>query len=136
LAEVTEKVDVLTTKLNKLVSEFDKAMAEKDAALAEAARCATRLDLAQRLVKALGSENERWGNSIQEIGASLELLTGDILMASAFISYTGPFSKKFREQMIKHDFTKYFKDNGIPCSANLNPIKLMTDEASIASWNK
>jgi len=64
LNEVTEKVDVLTTKLNKLVAEFDKAMAEKDAALAEAARCATRLDLAQRLVKALGSENERWGNSI------------------------------------------------------------------------
>jgi len=93
LNEVTEKVDVLTTKLNKLVAEFDKAMAEKDAALAEASRCATRLDLAQRLVKALGSENERWANSITEIGASLELLVGDILMASAFISYTGPFNK-------------------------------------------
>jgi outer membrane murein-binding lipoprotein Lpp len=36
----------LTASLNKLVAEFDKAMAEKDAALNEAARCATRLDLA------------------------------------------------------------------------------------------
>jgi len=97
LDAVEKVVAELTASLNKLVADYDKAMAEKDAALAEAARCATRLDLAQRLVKALGSENERWGNSIIEIGTSLNLLVGDILMASAFISYTGPFSKKFRE---------------------------------------
>jgi len=136
LDAVEKVVAELTASLNKLVAEYDKAMAEKDAALAEAARCATRLDLAQRLVKALGSENERWGNAIIDIGNSLNLLVGDVLMASAFISYTGPFSKKFREQLIKVDFTKYLKDNNIPCSPNINPIKLMTDEASIANWNK
>jgi len=66
----------------------------------------------------------------------MNVLVGDILMASAFISYTGPFNKKFREQLIKVEFVKYFKDNQIPCSANINPIKLLTDEASIANWNK
>ena len=33
-------------------------------AIAEADRCARRLSLAQRLIKALGSENERWASSI------------------------------------------------------------------------
>jgi dynein heavy chain len=33
----------------------------------EAARCERRLNLAQRLVKALGSENERWANKIKEL---------------------------------------------------------------------
>jgi len=136
LDAVEKVVAELTASLNKLVAEYDKAMAEKDGALAEAARCATRLDLAQRLVKALGSENERWGNAIIDIGNSLNLLVGDVLMASAFISYTGPFSKKFREQLIKVEFSKYLKDHNIPCSPNMNPVKLMTDEASIANWNK
>lgn len=32
--------------------------------MAEAARCERRLNLAQRLVSALGSEKDRWGNSV------------------------------------------------------------------------
>lgn len=46
----------LTDKLNKLMKEFKVAMDAKEAAEAEAARCASRLDLANRLVTALGSE--------------------------------------------------------------------------------
>lgn len=53
----------------KLIAEYDAAMAEKNAALSEAERCKTRLDLAQRLVAALGSENERWANAIVRITA-------------------------------------------------------------------
>jgi len=39
-------------------------MDAKQAAENEAARCASRLDLANRLVNALGSESERWNNAI------------------------------------------------------------------------
>lgn len=64
LNEVNEIVRVLNEQLDKLKAEFDKANAEKNAAIAEADRCARRLNLAQRLVTALSSENERWGKSI------------------------------------------------------------------------
>lgn len=57
----------MNASLQKLIDEYDSAMAEKDAALNEAERCKTRLDLAQRLVSALGSENERWANAIIRI---------------------------------------------------------------------
>lgn len=57
-------------------------------------------------------------------------------MASAFISYTGPFNKKFRSIMIKSSFEKYFLENKIPISPDVNPIKILTDEATIALWNK
>lgn len=50
----------LTSELNALQAEFQKAMDEKNAAEAEADRCARRLNLAQRLVNALGSESVRW----------------------------------------------------------------------------
>lgn len=100
LTAVQKVVDELNASLAKLVAEFDAAMAEKNAALAEAERCTTRLDLAQRLVSALGSENERWKNAIEVISENMKLVAGDVLLASAFISYTGPFSKRHRQFMI------------------------------------
>jgi len=54
--EMETLVAELTEKLNKLMKEFKVAMDAKEAAEAEAARCASRLDLANRLVTALGSE--------------------------------------------------------------------------------
>lgn len=57
-------------------------------------------------------------------------------MASAFVSYAGPFNKKFRDKMIQDEFFKYFKANHIPMSNNLDPVKLLTDESLAARWNK
>lgn len=57
----------LKASLQKLIDEYNAAMDEKNAALNEAERCKTRLDLAQRLVAALGSENDRWANAIMQI---------------------------------------------------------------------
>jgi len=111
-------------------------MAEKEAALNEAERCRTRLDLAQRLVAALGSENERWANAIVNINNEEKLVTGDVLIASAFISYTGPFNKKNRKHMIHNLFEKFFTENKIPMTPEVNPVKILSDEAQIASWNK
>jgi dynein heavy chain len=48
-------------------------------------------------------------------------------MASAFVSYAGPFNKSFRDIMIKEDFEKYFKTHKISTSPNMDPVKLLTD---------
>lgn len=65
--------------------------------MAEAAKCEKKLDLAQRLVGALGSELDRWSQSIIDLGEYLKLIIGDVLLASAFVSYVGPFNKQFRD---------------------------------------
>jgi dynein heavy chain len=52
----------------------------------------------------LGSENERWAQSIVVLDEQLKVIVGDVLMASAFVSYAGPFNKSFRDIMIKEDF--------------------------------
>lgn len=63
-AEMEAMVAELSAKLAILQADFQKAMDEKNKAEAEAARCAKRLDSANRLVNALGSESERWNNAI------------------------------------------------------------------------
>jgi dynein heavy chain len=64
------------------------------------------------------------------------VLVGDSLLASAFISYAGPFAKQYREIMIQKMFIPYITNNKIPMTKNINPIKLLTDEATIALWNQ
>ena len=57
------------------------------------------------------------------------------MLASAFVSYVGPFNKKFRDMIIYDNFVDFFKTNNIPISAVVNPLAILTDEAAIAGWN-
>lgn len=131
-----EIVRKLNNELAQLNREFQQAEDDKQKAINEAERCARRLNLAQRLIAALGSENERWAQSIVVLDNNLKVIVGDVLLASAFISYAGPFNKSFRDKMIKEDFDKYFKQHKIDTSPNIDPVKLLTDEATAAKWNK
>jgi len=65
LEAVKELVARLQGELQVLVDQFDAAIAEKEAVENEANRCQKKLDLANRLVNALGSEKDRWGESIE-----------------------------------------------------------------------
>jgi len=108
-AEVDALVADLNAKLQVLLDAYNKAMDEKNAALAEAQKCETKLNLAQRLVSALGTELERWSQSIIDLTEYLKVIIGDVLLASAFVSYVGPFNKKFRDMIIKDNFVEFFK---------------------------
>lgn len=141
LANASEKkatsealVKELNEKLAVLLAQYDEAMAKKKKAEDTAAECAERLSRANRLVGALGTEKERWSNSIITLGQEIEVVTGDVLLASAFVSYVGPFSKKYRERIIDETFIKFFKDNQIPCSEGIDPLKILTNDAEIATW--
>jgi dynein heavy chain len=46
-------------------------MDTKNQAIAESERCERKLNLAQRLVAALGSEQEKWAQSIIDLGEYL-----------------------------------------------------------------
>ena len=41
--------------------------------------------------------------------AKINVIVGDVLIASAFVSYVGPFNKYFRDMIINDKFMKFFK---------------------------
>ena len=54
----------------------------------------------------------------------LQVLTGDMLLAAAFVSYAGPFTSKFRSQLIK-EWIKFLTDKGAPMTAGIqDPLKV------------
>lgn len=107
LDEVNTLVAELEAKLAILTAELNAANTEKQDALDSVARGEKKLNLAQRLTNALASENVRWAENIEIMTADKELLIGDVLLASAFISYVGPFTKTFRDKLINNSFTPF-----------------------------
>ena len=104
----------------------------------------SKLNLAQRLTNALASENVRWGINVEVLREDAKLLTGDVLLASAFISYIGPFTKPFRNKLMIDQFVPFLKkefgaaagEGGkIPMSDNADPLKILTTAADVAGWN-
>lgn len=128
----TDLVAELMAKLKVLTDALDAANKKKADAEATAEKCERKLGLATRLVNALGAEGERWAASIVLTEQLIQVVLGDVLLASAFVSYIGPFNMKYRQIIMKEKFAKFFKDNKIPVSENSNPLSILTNEAEMA----
>jgi dynein heavy chain len=62
------------------------------------------------------------------------VLTGDMLLAAAFVSYAGPFTSKFRAGLIT-DWIKFLKERQMPMTEGLvDPLKVLVDDAVVAGW--
>ena len=54
----------------------------------------------------LAGERTRWEASIVTLDAQLGALPGDVALASAFMSYAGPFPSQYRETLAKQTWQK------------------------------
>lgn len=145
LDKVNTHVAGLTAKLKKLTDAYDEANRKKQAAIDEVELGQRRLDLAQRLTGALGAEKVRWAENVVELESKSKFLVGDVLLASAFISYIGPFTKEYRDRLISEKWVPYLSKAlglndemqpvGVPMSPEANPVAILCTEADIARWN-
>ena len=89
VAALQERLDVLTTEYNAAESQRKEAQDIAD-------KGKLKLELANRLTSALGSEQVRWTECIERLQKEKELLVGDCLLASTFTLHIGPFTKQYR----------------------------------------
>lgn len=55
----------------------------------------------------LASENVRWAESVQNFKSQGVTLCGDVLLISAFVSYVGYFTKKYRNELMDKFWIPY-----------------------------
>ncbi|KAM6276202.1 LOW QUALITY PROTEIN: dynein axonemal heavy chain 11 [Spheniscus humboldti] len=143
LAAATEKLEairkkllVLDSNLSKLTASLEKAVAEKVQYEDDVTRTNKTIELANRLVKGLESENVHWSQSVENIKAQKKTLCGDIILTAAFVSSFGPFTKQYRELM-EHFWIPFLKSQKVPApvAEGLDPIATLKDDATIAAWS-
>jgi len=134
LAEVNALVKDLEDKLAKLMADFDAAMAEKNAVMAEAEKCQSKLDMAQRLINALGANGVIWEQTITTVSQDLIYVPGEVLVACSFAAYLGVFTRQYRED-VTETFVNWLRAKNVPLSEKPDPLATLATDAEMASWS-
>uniref|UniRef100_A0A3Q3AWS9 Dynein axonemal heavy chain 11 n=1 Tax=Kryptolebias marmoratus TaxID=37003 RepID=A0A3Q3AWS9_KRYMA len=132
LLAVRKKLADLDASLQSLTAQFERATAEKICCQEEVARTIQTIELANRLVKGLVSERERWSQAIVQYEEQRETLCGDILLTSAFVSYMGYFTGQYRVELLRNAWIPFVS---VPLTDGLDPVLMLTDDATVAAWH-
>ena len=137
LKQIQNKIQSLEDALSKLTSEFERATNEKIKCQQEAELTNKTIELANRLVGGLASENVRWAESVEQFKTQERTLPGDVLLITAFVSYVGCFTKQYRLDLMDVHWLPFLKElkEPIPITEGLDPLTMLTDDATIAGWN-
>ncbi|XP_068770010.1 dynein axonemal heavy chain 9 [Struthio camelus] len=136
LANIKSKIARLNDNLRKLTAKFEKATSDKLKCQQEAEATACTISLANRLVGGLASENVRWAEAVKDFKQQQSTLCGDVLLITAFVSYLGYFTKKYRQDLMDGIWKPYLHQLKvpIPVTPSLDPLTMLTDDADVAAW--
>ncbi|KAA0725373.1 Dynein heavy chain 9, axonemal [Triplophysa tibetana] len=143
LAAAQEKLSVIKAKINqlnenlaKLTAKFKKATADKLRCQQEAETTARTISLANRLVGGLAAEKVRWAVAVSNFKLQERTLCGDVLLITAFVSYLGYFTKRYRLELMDNTWRPYLSQLKvpIPVTEGLDPLTMLMDDADIAAW--
>nr|XP_019946997.1 PREDICTED: dynein heavy chain 5, axonemal [Paralichthys olivaceus] len=134
LQKAQAELDAKQAELDMVQAQYDKAMVEKQTLLEDAERCRRKMQTASTLISGLGGEKERWTHQSKEFASQIERLVGDVLLATAFLSYSGPFNQEFRNLLL-NNWQRELKQRDIPFDNNINLTDLLIDAPTVTEWN-
>ena len=121
-------------KVEALQNEFEAARKEANRLDAEVNNVKEKLKRASILRKELPEENSRWEASAAHLDSVIHNLVGDCFLAAACISYYGPFTGRYRNNLVKQWINKC-EELDIPISPNFVLSNRMLDPLLIQKWN-
>ncbi|XP_053319883.1 dynein axonemal heavy chain 2 [Spea bombifrons] len=134
LAEAQNKLREVGERLEKLKMQYDEKLAQKEQLRSEAELMEVKLERAGTLVTGLAGEKSRWEETVKGLEDDLGFLVGDCLLASAFLSYMGPFLSSYREEILQI-WIKEVKEMLVPCSPNFSLTSFLSSPTMVREWN-
>mmetsp|Transcript_7652 Transcript_7652/g.11954 ORF Transcript_7652/g.11954 Transcript_7652/m.11954 type:complete len:256 (+) Transcript_7652:468-1235(+) len=134
LAAAQAELAEVTAKVQKLKDSYDASVGEKNALQENAAMLEAKLQRADKLVTGLAGEYTSWQASIEVYKGSIRDLVGDALVASGFLSYSGPFDAAYRSDLVK-GWLSDVKSNQLPHSEGFDFARFLANPTDVRDWN-
>ncbi|XP_021242638.1 dynein heavy chain 5, axonemal-like isoform X6 [Numida meleagris] len=134
LNNAQNQLDEKQMELDQVQAMYDAAMKEKQALLDDAEACRRKMNNATALIEGLGGEKLRWTESSKKFQNQITHLVGNVLLATGFLSYSGPFNQEYRNLLL-HLWKKEMNNSKIPYSNDLNLTGMLVDNATVSEWN-
>jgi dynein heavy chain len=132
---VKDRVAEINAKVQELKNQLFEAEAKKRQVEEEAQELMDQLDLANRLVNGLSDEKVRWSENVVTFKEEVVSMIGDSLIASAFVSYIGPFSFRFRQRLWSETWMTDITEKKIPITPGIDPLDVLATPSDMAVWN-
>ncbi|XP_074403149.1 dynein axonemal heavy chain 5 isoform X5 [Zonotrichia albicollis] len=134
LNNAQNQLDEKQAELDEVQAMYDAAVREKQALLDDAEGCRRKMNNASALIEGLGGEKLRWTASSKNFQNQIINLVGNVLLATGFLSYSGPFNQEYRNLLLQL-WRKEMDNSKIPYSKNLNLTGMLVDNATVGEWN-
>lgn len=92
-----------------------------------------RVDRSVRLLDSLGSEKSRWQESSRAFEDSMSTISGDTVLAAAFLAYGGYFDQQFRQDMAD-TWAEHLTQASIKFKEDLSRVQYLSTAESRQDW--
>jgi len=128
--ELRSVEDQVTALDEQLLKAIDKKTALEQDALA----MQRRMDGANRLLSGLSGETERWTEDAKNFATRRLRLIGDVALACAFVTYSGPFNSEYRDRLNYESFLPAVHRRALPASERVPLVDFLIDEGTKGEW--
>ncbi|KAJ4294876.1 dynein heavy chain [Collariella sp. IMI 366227] len=98
---VEQTISTLESSIATYKTEYASLISETQAIKAEMSRVQFKVDRSVKLLDSLSSERTRWEEGSKSFETQISTLVGDVLVAAAFLAYSGLYDQTFRKSMME-----------------------------------
>ena len=117
---IEQDIADLEQRINTYKTEYAALIRETETIKNEMARVQFKVDRSVKLLDSLSSERTRWEEGSRSFETQISTLVGDVLVAAAFLAYSGLYDQTFRKSMME-DWLHQLHVSGIQFKPH-NPV--------------
>uniref|UniRef100_A0A8C0W387 Dynein axonemal heavy chain 1 n=1 Tax=Castor canadensis TaxID=51338 RepID=A0A8C0W387_CASCN len=133
LEEAKQRLREVEDGIATLQAKYRECVAKKEELELKCEQCEQRLGRADKLINGLSDERVRWQETVENLEHMLDNISGDILLASGFVAYLGPFTGQYRTALYDQ-WVKQLTTHQVPHSSEPTLIGTLGNPVKIRSW--